>query len=99
MLGMPVMVLGVVALVLAALVLAVAAVAGIAYGVSGFSALLHTYTGLADRLAAGGISLSAFVLGIMLLMLGSRILQRVIPSFVKTMIGNGNSGRGEEAEK
>lgn len=97
--SMIVMVIAVALLALAALVLAVAAVAGFAYGFNGISAMLHTYTELADRLAAGGLSLSAIVLGILLLMLGSRIFQQVIPSIIRSAKADGNKGRGKEEKK
>ncbi len=95
--SMIVTVLGAAALALAALLLAAAAIAGFAYGVSGVTAVLHSYTALADRLTAAGLSVSALTLGVLLLWLGSHLLQRVIPSFIRAR--RGHQEGSEEGQK
>lgn len=77
----------------AAIALACASIASFAYGVSGVLAVIRTYTELADRLAAAGISLGAVCVGFVLLSIAGRLLGKTIPSLFRKARGDS----GEDA--
>ncbi len=99
LLAVPVTALCLGLLLAAALLFAGLSAAGFAYGASGLSALLHTYTELADKLVAAGLSLSAFALALLMFWLVFRTVLGAIPSMFRAAVSRGRKYRGEEVEE
>ena len=80
---------GIAVLTAVSLALACASTVGLALSVNGFLTAFETYSVLADRLAAAGLSLIVLVVGLSLLWLFIKMLLHVIPGFVRGVIAFG----------
>ena len=96
--AIPVSILVIGVLIALAAVFAGASAAGLVYGAGAAQAVLHGYTELADRLAAGGLSLSAFALGLAMFWLVIRMLIGTIPGFIRAVIARGRKWCSKEEE-
>lgn len=99
LLAVPVTALGMGLLLALALLFAGLSAAGFAYGAGGFDAVLHTYTVLADKLAAAGLSMCAFALALLVLWLAMRIVLGTIPSLIRAVIARGREWCTEEVKE
>ncbi len=99
LLAIPVTALCLGLLLAVALLLAGLSAAGFAYGASGFNALLSTYTELADKLVANGLSLSAFAFALLMLWLALRTVLGAVPSVIRAVVSRGRRYCGEEVEE
>ena len=89
LLAIPFTAAGIAVLAAVSLALAAASTLGIALSVNGFLSAFETYSVLADRLTAAGMSLIVLAAGLALLWLFIRILLQVIPGFVRGVIAFG----------
>lgn len=99
LLAIPVTALCLGLLLAAALLFTGLSAAGFAYGAIGLSVLLHTYTALADKLVATGLSLSAFALALLMLWLVFRTVFGAVPSLIRAVASRGRKWCGEEVEE
>ena len=99
LLALPVTVVGIAVLVAAAVLFAGASTAGFAFGASGIAAIVQTYTEIQDKLAAGGLTVSALTLGLLLLWLTIRTLLGAIPAFIRAVVACGRRWCGKEEKK
>ena len=67
----------------AAILIGCEAAAVFAFGVSGVTTALRSFTELADRLTAAGISLGSISLGLLLFWLAIRMLVKMVPGFIR----------------
>ena len=67
----------------AAILIGCEAAAVFAFGVSGATTALRSFTELADRLTAAGISLGSISLGLLLFWLAIRMLVKMVPGFIR----------------
>ena len=99
LLAIPVTALCLGLLLAAALLFTGLSAAGFAYGAIGLSVLLHTYTALADKLVATGLSMSAFALALLMLWLVFRTVFGAMPSLIRAVASRGRKWCGEEVEE
>ncbi len=78
----------------AAILIGCEAAAVFVFGLSGAATAMHTFTELADRLTAAGISFGSISLGLLLFWLAVRMLVKMTPGFIRKAAYI--SGTGEE---
>ena len=79
----------------AALLIGIEAVSVFLFGAGGATTALQSFTQLADRLTAAGLSLSAISFGLMLFWLAIRLIVKVIPAFIRKVAVERNTGEDE----